>query len=92
LASVPTAAEPGYPGLDATTWTGLVAPAGTPAAVIERVNSELQKVLARPDVIEKLAAEATAPMGGTPQQFSEFIRSEAQKWGAVIRDANIKLD
>ena len=93
LAAVPTVAEQGYPGFDAITWTGLVAPAGTPPAVIERINSEVQKILKRPDVIEKLALEgSTAAAEGTPKQFGDYIRSEHQKWGALIREANIKLD
>jgi len=93
LAAVPTVAELGYPGFDAITWTGLVAPAGTPQAVVERINAELQKILKRPDVIEKLALEgSTAAAEGTPKQFADYIRSEHQKWGALIREANIKLD
>ena len=93
LAAVPTVAELGYPGFDAITWTGLVAPAGTPPAVVERINSEVQKLLKRPDVIEKLALEgSTAAAEGTPKQFADYIRSEHQKWGALIREANIKLD
>ncbi|MDM0073795.1 tripartite tricarboxylate transporter substrate binding protein [Variovorax sp. J2P1-59] len=93
LAAVPTVAEQGYPGFDAITWTGLVAPAGTPPAVVERINSEVQKILKRPDVLEKLALEgSTAAAEGTPRQFGDYIRSEHQKWGALIRGANIKLD
>jgi tripartite-type tricarboxylate transporter receptor subunit TctC len=93
LAAVPTVAELGYPGFDAITWTGLVAPAGTPPAVVERINAEVQKILQRPDVIEKLALEgSTAAAEGTPKQFADYIRSEHQKWGALIREANIKLD
>jgi len=93
LSSVPTVAELGYPGFDAITWTGLVAPAGTPPAVIDRINSEVQKILKRPDVIEKLAVEgSTAAADATPKQFADYIRSEHQKWGALIREANIKLD
>ncbi|HET7836988.1 MAG TPA: tripartite tricarboxylate transporter substrate binding protein [Variovorax sp.] len=93
LAAVPTVAELGYPGFDAITWTGLVAPAGTPQAVVERINSEVQKILKRPDVIEKLALEgSTAAAEGTPKQFADYIRGEHQKWGALIREANIKLD
>ncbi|SDZ97067.1 Tripartite-type tricarboxylate transporter, receptor component TctC [Variovorax sp. YR216] len=93
LAAVPTVAESGYPGFDAITWTGLVAPAGTPPAVVDRINSEVQKILKRPDVVEKLAVEgSTAAAESTPKQFADYIRSEHQKWGALIREANIKLD
>jgi tripartite-type tricarboxylate transporter receptor subunit TctC len=92
LAEVPTVAESGYPGFDAINWTGLVAPAGTPSAIIDRLNAEVQKVLADPEILVKLAAEGSTPMGGTPTQFADYIQAEHQKWGALIREANIKLD
>lgn len=92
LADVPTVAELGYPGFDAITWTGLVAPLGTPQAVIDRINAEVQKVLKNPEVQSKLAAEGSTPMGGAPQQFRDYIRTEHQKWGTLIREANIKLE
>lgn len=92
LANVPTVAESGYPGFDAITWTGLIAPAGTPQAVVDRINAEVQKALKNPDVQGKLAAEGSTPMGGTPRQFAEYIRTEHQKWGALIREANIRLE
>jgi len=93
LADVPTVAEAGYPGFDAITWTGFVAPAGTPAPVVDRLHAEVQKVLKDPDIVAKLSAEgSTAMAGGTPRQFADFIKTEHQKWGALIRDAGIKLD
>ena len=92
LADVPTVAESGYPGFDAITWTGLVAPAGTPAPVIERLNAELQKVLKLQDTINKLALEGSAATGGSPSQLASYIKEEHQKWGALIREANIRLD
>ena len=70
----------------------LVAPAGTPAALIERLNGEVRKVLARDDVKDKLAQEGSSPLGGTPEAFGRFIRSEHDKRGSLIREANIKLD
>jgi tripartite-type tricarboxylate transporter receptor subunit TctC len=93
LADVPTVAESGYSGFDAITWTGFVAPAGTPAPVVDRLHAEVQKVLKDPEIVAKLSAEgSTAMAGGAPRQFSDFIKSEHQKWGALIRDAGIKLD
>ncbi|MBT2300986.1 tripartite tricarboxylate transporter substrate binding protein [Variovorax paradoxus] len=92
LAAVPTVAESGYPGFEAITWTGLVAPRGTPEAVVLRINTEIQKLLKQPDVLDKLAKDGDTPMGGTPQQFGDYIRSENQKWGTLIRDAQIKLE
>ena len=92
LAGVPTVAESGYPGFDAITWTALVAPAGTPPAVVDRINAEVRKALKTQEVQDKLAAEGSTPMGSTPQQFGDYLRAEHQKWGALIREANIKLD
>lgn len=92
LAAVPTVAEAGYPGFDAITWTGLVAPADTPQAVVERINQEVQKVLKNPDVQNKLAVEGSTPMGGLPRQFGDYIRAEHRKWGTLIREAGIKIE
>ncbi|MGI4778404.1 MAG: Bug family tripartite tricarboxylate transporter substrate binding protein [Janthinobacterium lividum] len=93
LAAIPTVSELGYPGFEAITWSGLVAPVGTPAAVVDRINAEVQKILMRPDVIEKLAIEgSTTAAEGTPRQFAQYIQSEHKKWGTLIREAHIKLD
>jgi tripartite-type tricarboxylate transporter receptor subunit TctC len=89
---VPTVAESGYPGFEAATWSGLVAPAGTPPPVIDRLNAEVQKALGRPEMVQKLAEDGSTPLGGTPKQFADFIRTEHAKWGAAVRDAGIKLD
>ena len=92
LASVPTVAEQGYPGFDATTWLGLVGPAGMPADVVAKLNAETVKILARPDVLEKLAFEGSLPTPGTAQQFAARIQSEHAKWGKLIREANIRIE
>jgi len=92
LPNVPTVAESGYPGFEAATWSGLVAPIGTPAAIVEKLNGEVNKALKRPEVAKKLEDEGSTALGGTPQQFAEFIRAEHAKWGAAVREANIKLD
>ena len=90
--NVATVAELGYPGFEAATWSGLLAPAGTPAAIVARLNAEANKALASTEMNSKLAEEGSTPMGGTSQQFAAFIRSEHAKWGAAVRDAGIKLD
>ena len=90
--AVPTIAESGYPGFEAGTWSGLVAPAGTPKAIVDRINAEVARALRRKDFLDKLAADGSDPMGGSPQRFAEFIKAEHAKWGAVIREAGIKLD
>jgi tripartite-type tricarboxylate transporter receptor subunit TctC len=89
---VPTVAELGYPGFEAATWSGLVAPAGTPQPVIDRLNTEVQKALGTAEMKQKLYEDGSTPLGGTPQQFAEFIKTEHAKWGAAVRDAGIKLD
>jgi tripartite-type tricarboxylate transporter receptor subunit TctC len=92
LPSVPTVAEQGYPGFEATTWLGLVGPAGMPADAVTRINAEVVKLLARKDVQDKLVAEGSLATPGTPAHFGEFLRAEHAKWGALIRDAQIKLE
>jgi tripartite-type tricarboxylate transporter receptor subunit TctC len=92
LPNVPTVAEQGYPGFAATTWLGLVGPAGMPADVVAKINAEAVKILARPDVKDKLAAEGSEATPGTPQQFAAYIRAEHAKWGALIREANIRIE
>jgi tripartite-type tricarboxylate transporter receptor subunit TctC len=89
---VPTVAELGYPGFEASTWSGLVAPAGTPQPVIDRLNAEVQKALGTAAMKQKLYEDGSTPLGGTPQEFAEFIKSEHAKWGAAVREAGIKLD
>jgi tripartite-type tricarboxylate transporter receptor subunit TctC len=89
---VPTVAESGYPGFEAATWSGLVAPAGTPQPIIDRLNAEVLKALQTREMKQKLHDDGSTALGGTPRQFAEFIRTEHAKWGAVVREAGIKLD
>lgn len=90
LPEVPTIAESGVPGFEAGGFLGLVAPTGTPPAVIKALNAAGQKSLAMPDVRERLNALASPPVGGTPEQFAEHLKREIDKWARVIRAANIK--
>ena len=92
LPNVPTVAESGYPGFEADQWYGLVAPAGTPAAVVVRLNAEINKALALPDVAQQLATEGAVPVPGTPQAFAELIRKEIPRWAEVIKAGNVKPD
>jgi tripartite-type tricarboxylate transporter receptor subunit TctC len=92
LPEVPTINESGLPGFEAGGFLGLVAPAGTPPAVIAALNSAAVKSLAMPDVRERLLALASPPMGGTPEKFGQLIRAEIDKWARVIRAGNIKPD
>ena len=90
--SVPTMAESGFPGFEATTWYGLVGPGRMPAAMAQRMNEDINKVLAMPDVKEKLDQYGAEDGGGTAQQFADFIRVEQQKWAKVIKDAKVTVD
>ena len=92
LPAVPTVAESGYPGFEADQWYGLVAPAGTSAAVVTRLNAEVNKALALPDVVQQLATEGAAPMLATPQAFGDLITREIPRWAEVIKAGNVKPD
>jgi tripartite-type tricarboxylate transporter receptor subunit TctC len=90
LPDIPTFAEIGYPGMNISLWYGVVAPAGTPQAIVQRLNVELVKILAMDEIRESFAKQATEPAGGTPEQFDAFMRAESDRWGKVIRAANVK--
>ncbi|CAN7707065.1 tripartite tricarboxylate transporter substrate binding protein [Pseudorhodoferax sp. LjRoot39] len=89
--NVPTVAELGYPGFDASTWYGLVGPARMPAATVQRMNEDFNKVLAMPDVAEKLASYGAEDGGGTAAKFAEFIATEKDKWAKVVKDAKVTV-
>lgn len=89
---IPTLIEAGVPGYTVMSWYGLLAPAGTPQAVVGRLNSELVKVLRSPDVKERLAGQGADPAGGSPEEFSAFLKEEIAKWGKVVREAGISAD
>jgi tripartite-type tricarboxylate transporter receptor subunit TctC len=92
LPDVPTLAESGIPGYDANVWFGIIAPAGTPAPIVNQLSSEISRVLKKPDIQKRLADLALTPIDGSPAQFQRLIDQEAVKWADVIKKANIKLD
>jgi tripartite-type tricarboxylate transporter receptor subunit TctC len=92
LPELPTIAEAGVPGYEATTWTGMVAPAGMPRPIVMRLNAELNKMVASPSFKEKVALIGSEPMSGTPEQFARFIKSESAKWADVIKRSGAKID
>jgi tripartite-type tricarboxylate transporter receptor subunit TctC len=92
LENVPTLAESGFAGVEGFAWFGLVAPAGTPAAVVTLVNRDVNAILAAPDVRQRLDALGLIPAGGTPQAFHAHIASEITKWTKVAKTAGIKAD
>ena len=87
LPDVPTIAEAGVPGYEATSWFGLLAPAKTPAPVVARLNAVILKALADPDVKKKLLEQGAEPAGETPAQFAAFIASETVKWGKIVKQS-----
>ena len=92
LPEVPTVAESGYPGFEAASWYGIVAPAGTPEDVVARLNAAINKALASPEVAQQLAAEGALPMQNTPKAFAELIAAEIPRWKEVVRAGNVKPD
>ena len=92
LPDVPTIAESGYPGFEATNWYAFVAPGKTPVEILERWNRELVKVLNAPDVREQLLHHGLEPKPGTREELARYIRKESDTWGKLIKEANIKAD
>ena len=92
LKSVPTLAESGFPGFDMVSWQALVAPAGTPRAVVDRLNAEVAKVLKTPEMKEKMTGLGTDIVANSPEQFAQYLREETAKWSKIVRDAGIKLE
>ena len=90
LPDVPTTKELGYPKLQSSTWFAVLAPKGTPAPIIERMNSEINQILKDPEFRKKLAAIGATPLGGTSKQLADHLAAELEKWGNVIRSAGIK--
>lgn len=91
LPEVPTLAEAGMPAFDRYTWFGMFAPAGTPADIVRKVQAEVVAALKAPDLRERFDAVGAEPVGSTPEQFVERIRSDGVRWAEVIRTANVKV-
>ncbi len=90
--NVPTMAEEGFPEFDATTWYGLVGPGTLPAAMAKRMNEDANKVMAMPDVIERLAQYGAEDGGGSQEKFKAFMQTERTKWAKVVKDAKVSVD
>jgi tripartite-type tricarboxylate transporter receptor subunit TctC len=89
---LPTVAEAGVPGYEFETWYGLLAPAGTPDAIVSRLNAETMKIIAAPEFRQRLSGEGLDPLGSSPREFSNYLGREVEKWGRVIRAAKISAD
>jgi tripartite-type tricarboxylate transporter receptor subunit TctC len=90
LPEIPTLDESGLKGFEANGWYGIVAPAGTPAAIVRKLNSEIRTVMGTDELRERLDAEGAIPAGGMPEEFGAFIASEIVRWGAVLKRAGIE--
>jgi tripartite-type tricarboxylate transporter receptor subunit TctC len=89
---LPTVAEAGVPGYEAVIWLGLMAPAGTPKPVVDRLNAEVQKVLGQPDVKEAWAKQGAVPMNMTPDEFGKFLAQDIEKWAGVVKFAKMQVN
>ncbi|HET9650619.1 MAG TPA: tripartite tricarboxylate transporter substrate-binding protein, partial [Usitatibacter sp.] len=87
LPEVPTVAESGYPGFDATSWFGMFAPKGTPPEIINILNKTTNDIIAEKNVEKRMVEEGADPVPGSPQQFGEFVRRETEKWREVVKQS-----
>jgi tripartite-type tricarboxylate transporter receptor subunit TctC len=89
---VPTAAEAGVPGYEATIWLGLMAPAATPRPILEKLNAEVNKIINAPEVKENWSKQGAVPMSMSVDEFSGFLRADVQKWSKLVKDTGMKVD
>ena len=92
LPDVPTFAEAGLPGFDAGTWAGILAPAATPKEIVNKLSSEIAAIMKLPDIREQLTAQGLEPFVTTPEQFAALIRADTERFGRIIKAANIKME
>jgi tripartite-type tricarboxylate transporter receptor subunit TctC len=92
LPSVPTIDESGVPGYEVSAWFGIFAPAGTPAAVVKRLNAEIVKIMQLPEMKERLASQGAEAMSSTPEQFAAYVTEELAKWSRVVKASGMKVE
>lgn len=92
LPDTPTLAESGYKDLDAISWFGILAPAGTPAPIVQKLNLAINEALKQPDVAERLRSEGGDVLGGSPEQFSQLLKTEIVRWGRIVKNSGASLD
>jgi tripartite-type tricarboxylate transporter receptor subunit TctC len=90
LPEVPTAGDSGLPGFEVDFWIGILAPAGTPAAVVTRLNTEVNRIIGQDDIRDRLIVLGTDPIGGTPQQFAALIKKDIARWAEAIKASGVK--
>jgi len=92
LPDVPTISESGLPGFEASSWFGVLAPAGTPSPIVAKINADVNKWLQSPEAREQMLAQGANAAGGTPEQFAAHIRAETEKWAKVVKASGAKAD
>ena len=92
LPDTPTLAEAGLPEASTVTWSGIYAPAGTPSAIVNRLNAEINRMVKQPEVRERFASNGLVPIGGTPEALGAYLKSEIARWSKVIKEAGIKVE
>jgi len=92
MPNLPTIAESGLSGYEASAWYALFAPARTPKPIVEKMQAEVARILKLPDVRERLGFETIQPVGSSSAEFAEFLKREIAKWGAIVRESGAKVD
>jgi tripartite-type tricarboxylate transporter receptor subunit TctC len=92
LAQIPTIAEAGIPGFDATQWYGIVAPAGTPKEIVAKLNAEIRKIMQSKEMLDRLNTEGAISAAGTPEEFGAYIKKEITRWAGVVKASGMKAD
>lgn len=89
---LPTVAEAALPGFESTQWWGIFGPVGLPAGIVGKLNEQINKILGSADIKERLALDATEPLGGTPADLAKYLKADYERWGKVVRDAGIRAE
>ena len=92
VSDIPTIAESGYPAFEASSWYGIVAPAGTPDAIVRKLSAEIARIIRLPDINEQLSSQGAEPIGSTPEEFGQYMKGETEKWAKIVRASGIKLE
>ena len=91
LPEVPTTAEQGFGEVVGSAWNGIVAPAGTPKVIVDKLNNEILRILSAPDTKERFASLGMEAIGGTPQDFAKYLQAESEKWAKIVEAAHLQM-